>query len=125
MLKKDLLKWVDEYVEEYKTNRPKEIKSQRQNAMEEYNALTEEVVSLHQLVNSTQSSLEHAKSIDAALLRKIQKCFRENDVEDLDVQKHTAMMLEKELNRNQEDDIVIKFGGYQASNMGQIHSPRS
>ena len=92
--------------------------------MRQYDTLTTEVIDIGQLVLSTQSSIENSQTISPVILKKIQKWFDENQVEDLDIKKHTALLLEKELNRNEETDIVIKFGGYQGGTQGNIYSPQ-
>ena len=122
-LKQDLLKWVDSYVEDYKENHQKEIKTERANALKQYDTLTTDIVNIGQLVLATQSSIDNSQTISSLILKRIQKWFNENEIEDLDIKKHTALLLEKELNKNEETDIAIKFGGYQGGNTG-IYSPQ-
>ncbi|CAI2361465.1 unnamed protein product [Moneuplotes crassus] len=123
-LKKDLLAWVDSYLEEFQIEQMHVIKKGIEETSKAYDTLSEEIFQLNRLITATRQGLETNKSIDARLLKKIQKVIKENTIHDLEYEKQCTLLYEQELNKVNDQEITIKFGGYQASNYGRIYSPR-
>ena len=76
------------------------------------------------MIFNTECCISQAQPLDLTLLTRIRKCISQNNIVDTEYEKITNLLYEQELVKTKDEDIKINFGGYQANNMGSLHTPR-
>jgi hypothetical protein len=98
-MRQDLLKWVDEYMEQFRTTETASIKKGISTSSDQADKQGDEILKIKHLVTNTEQALDMNNTLDAPLLRRIKNLIHQSDIKDLEFEKYTALLYEQELNK--------------------------
>lgn len=98
-MRQDLLKWVDDYMQEFRVSETKAIKDGIVKSSDQTDKLSAEILNIKHLVTNTEQALEMNNTLDAPLLKRIKNLIDKSDIKDLEFEKYATLLYEQELNK--------------------------